>query len=297
MLMAVRVRSCQRLPTLIGALNRDVSDLLGWTGDPMEKLALVFFVLGFVPVLGTALDLVDFLRAMQSGNIPEALINLVPALGDIKSGLRVLKNGAWELVSNSRFPRLARFAGKVDELGEAIKRLDDEIKRLADEIAERLGLKLPERVPEGPDANVQRFADEGKTPSGSVPSGRGGDIPRLTVHPNNGGRMLGEAIGHLKALPQDLQTRTAWFDDFVQQIHQADPGWNAPKDILSDGGVIYLGEFGEALVIDPHGNIFRGKGRLTEDLFPIPTGVKPHFRWNFEKGVRVPIYESMRRIE
>jgi hypothetical protein len=85
-LMVASLRASEDPRSLIGALNRDVSDLLGWTGDPMEKLALVFFVLGFVPVLGTALGLVDFLRAMQSGNIPEALINFIPALGDIGNG-------------------------------------------------------------------------------------------------------------------------------------------------------------------------------------------------------------------
>jgi hypothetical protein len=107
-------------------------------------------------------------------------------------------------------------------------------------------------------------------------------FPQLT--PGEGRDMLREALGHLKAAPPN--TRIEMFDDFSEQImHATKARWSAQKHVVADGGAIYLGELGEALVIGPTGQIYRGHISRMGTQF------------DAQGGKLVPIYEGLAEIK
>jgi RHS repeat-associated protein len=80
------------------------------------------------------------------------------------------------------------------------------------------------------------------------------ELPTLASGP--GGKMLGEAVGHLRGLPG--AERVAAFEKFAAQITRATNGqWNA-KSFNAINAHVFAGEGGEALVFDSAGNMFRG---------------------------------------
>jgi hypothetical protein len=79
-------------------------------------------------------------------------------------------------------------------------------------------------------------------------------IPTLMRGP--GGKMLGEAVGHLKGLPG--AQRVAAFENFAAQITKATNGQWTAKAFNATNARVFAGEGGEALVFDAAGNMFRG---------------------------------------
>jgi hypothetical protein len=86
--------------------------------------------------------------------------------------------------------------------------------------------------------------------------GRGGAkaLPMLTKGP--GGKMLGEAVGHLRGIPG--AERAAAFEKFAEQITKATNGQWSAKAFNATNARVFAGEGGEALVFDGAGNMFRG---------------------------------------
>jgi RHS repeat-associated protein len=89
---------------------------------------------------------------------------------------------------------------------------------------------------------------------GQCPTANQG-VPQLAS--NNGGRMLGEALGHLKGMPTDQ--RVAAFRDFAGQITSATSGQWSAQEFQATNATVFAGEGGEALVFDAAGNMFRGQ--------------------------------------
>ena len=105
--------------------------------------------------------------------------------------------------------------------------------------------------------------------------------------------MLGQAINYLKSMPQDAAQRMAMFDQLRVQIEEATGGsWSANKQLIPGGGSVFSGKFGEALVIDPEGNLYRGNvtnSSINENFVGIP-------EFNVEGGDFIPIYENLTRL-
>jgi hypothetical protein len=88
--------------------------------------------------------------------------------------------------------------------------------------------------------------------------------------------MLGEAIRHLKTLPQDAAQRADVFEVLARQIESHSGGaWRADRGTGTDGSVIFLGRQGEGLVVAPDGRIFRGAIGRGIDI--TPDGLQPNF--------------------
>jgi hypothetical protein len=79
-------------------------------------------------------------------------------------------------------------------------------------------------------------------------------IPALMKGP--GGKMLGEAVGHLRNLPG--AQRVGAFEKFAAQITEATKGQWSAKSFNAVNARVFAGEGGEALVFDAAGNMFRG---------------------------------------
>jgi hypothetical protein len=77
-----------------------------------------------------------------------------------------------------------------------------------------------------------------------------------TLSPGPGGKMLGEAVGHLKTLPG--AGRVGAFRDFARQITATTRGQWSAKEVAARNATIFAGEGGEAFVFDAEGNMFRG---------------------------------------
>ena len=85
---------------------------------------------------------------------------------------------------------------------------------------------------------------------------RQGGIP--TLKQDHQGKMLGEAVGHLKRMSGAKQ-RTAAFHEFSQQIHHASKGaWSATPGPTVDGGTLFMGSLGRTLVIRRDGRMLVG---------------------------------------
>ena len=114
--------------------------------------------------------------------------------------------------------------------------------------------------------------------------------PLLDVDPTgNGGKMLGQAIGLLKAAPP--AERVGLFQQFADQIAAATQGgWTATRQDLPNGDTIFFGQRqGEALVFDPAGQMFRG--RL------IDAGSGPAAPFTFGPGgTLIPNYGALRPV-
>ena len=74
----------------------------------------------------------------------------------------------------------------------------------------------------------------------------------------------------LESLTDELEARTGG-------------AWSAERTLGTDGSYIYTGEYGEAFVIDPQGNIYRGN--LGGDGFTFGKG-----------GVATPIYDHLKPL-
>jgi hypothetical protein len=88
--------------------------------------------------------------------------------------------------------------------------------------------------------------------------------------------MLGEAIRHVKSLPQAADQRADAFEALAEQIkHHSGGAWNAERGMGTDGSTIFLGRQGEGLVVAPDGRLFRGAIGRGIDI--TRTGLRPNF--------------------
>jgi hypothetical protein len=88
--------------------------------------------------------------------------------------------------------------------------------------------------------------------------------------------MLGEAIQHIRTLPQDTAQRADAFEPLARQIESHLGGaWNASRGKGTDGSEIFLGRQGEGFIVSPDGRIFRGA--LGRGLNIIPNGLSPDY--------------------
>src|SRR5262249_708972 len=102
----------------------------------------------------------------------------------------------------------------------------------------------------------------------------GPSVPQLTPGPPQ--QMLGEAIQHLRTLPQDAVQRADAFEALARQIgRHSGGGWNAGRGTGTDGSQIFLGRQGEGLIVSPEGRIFRGA--LGRGIDITPQGLSPDY--------------------
>lgn len=98
-------------------------------------------------------------------------------------------------------------------------------------------------------------------PPKSGPDGGGGGQPAgRQLTPGPPGKMLGEAIGKVKAAPP--AGRAALMDDLIDEILEVDggkSGWTATKASGPQGERLYIGGAGRTIVIDPKGQMFKGE--------------------------------------
>ena len=80
-------------------------------------------------------------------------------------------------------------------------------------------------------------------------------LPALMKGP--GGKMLGQAVGHLKGMSG--AQRVGAFRQFAGQITSSTNGQWSAKELAARNATIFAGEGGEALVFDAAGNMFRGQ--------------------------------------
>lgn len=99
----------------------------------------------------------------------------------------------------------------------------------------------------------------GRGPSASSPTAPAAakGIPQITSGTNR--EMLGQAMGHLKGMKGSAADKANAFEQMASQISQKSvANWSAARGLGSDGSHVFLGEAGEALVISPQGQVFRG---------------------------------------
>ena len=95
--------------------------------------------------------------------------------------------------------------------------------------------------------------------------------------------MLGEAIGLLKQMPPSAEHR-ARVSGLGNQIWREDNAWTAyPR--ISSNGYVFAGQEGEALVISPSADLFRGN-----------LGNPDQFTVN-RAGELVPLYAALKQIK
>lgn len=88
--------------------------------------------------------------------------------------------------------------------------------------------------------------------------------------------MLGEAIKHLMALPQDATQRADTFETLAGQIEKQTGGsWSASRGKGTDDSDIFLGRQGEGLVVSPNGKLYRGS--LGKGITITSDGLQPDF--------------------
>jgi hypothetical protein len=88
--------------------------------------------------------------------------------------------------------------------------------------------------------------------------------------------MLGEAIRHVKSLPQDQSRRADTFEALAAQIDAHTGGaWTATRGTGTDGSVIFMGRQGESLVVAPDGRIYRGA--IGRGINVTPGGLHPDY--------------------
>jgi hypothetical protein len=71
--------------------------------------------------------------------------------------------------------------------------------------------------------------------------------------------MLGQATGHVKAFSGTAAQKADLFQQLGSQITKLSNGsWTAARGVGTEGSHVFLGGAGEALVINPAGQLFRG---------------------------------------
>jgi len=94
--------------------------------------------------------------------------------------------------------------------------------------------------------------------------------------PGSPRQMLGEAIQHLRSLPQDPVKRADVFESFARQIENHTGGaWTAARGSGTDGAQIFLGRQGEGLVVAPDGRLYRGA--LGKGISITANGLQPDY--------------------
>ena len=84
-----------------------------------------------------------------------------------------------------------------------------------------------------------------------------GHTPAIT--PGTNREMLGQAIANTNAHPVASE-RADFFQGQCAQITQTTGGsWNAARGPGADGSAIFSGDFGNAVVVSPQGELFTGK--------------------------------------
>jgi len=82
-------------------------------------------------------------------------------------------------------------------------------------------------------------------------------VRQITAGTNR--EMLGQAIRHVQALEGSAAQKANLFERLIPQINRLSGGsWSAVRGAGSAGSHVFLGEAGEALVIDAQGQLFRG---------------------------------------
>lgn len=82
-------------------------------------------------------------------------------------------------------------------------------------------------------------------------------LPQIAKASNR--EMLGQAISHVRALPGTAAQKADLFQQLGSQITKLSGGsWTAARGVGTEGSHVFLGGAGEALVINPAGQLFRG---------------------------------------
>lgn len=118
-----------------------------------------------------------------------------------------------------------------------------------------MGMEAPSDTKEAP-ANVLGMglavAGLRGLPAGGMCRAAAESLPALT--PGPGGKMLGEAVGHLRGMPG--AKRVGAFRQFSGEITKETAGQWSAKELAAKNATIFAGEGGEALVFDGAGNMF-----------------------------------------
>jgi hypothetical protein len=83
----------------------------------------LFFLAGFIPFVGTALDVVDAVGMLLQGNVVGAAVTLLFDLDELGAGLRVLRGNATDVIEH--VPSLERFRYSLGQADEAIQKVSD----------------------------------------------------------------------------------------------------------------------------------------------------------------------------
>ncbi|WP_428266729.1 RHS repeat-associated core domain-containing protein [Haliangium sp.] len=120
-------------------------------------------------------------------------------------------------------------------------------------------------------------------PAGAAGESAAAGTPVITAGSNR--EMLGQAIGHVKRLEGTAAQKADLFEDLAAQISRHSGGsWGAARDVGADGSFIFAGEYGEALVISPTGDLFRGSVAKIGEQFTL-------------EGVKLkPVYDALKGI-
>lgn len=114
---------------LIGALNRDAELLM--TQEQREFIAgVALFFAGFVPLVGTAVDVLDFVISLARRDVAGAVMSLIPVIGDVAGGFRrIARKGRslnQELKNIPNVPDITDYTKRIDELEDVIRKIDDQ---------------------------------------------------------------------------------------------------------------------------------------------------------------------------
>ena len=106
-------------------------------------------------------------------------------------------------------------------------------------------------------------------------------LPRLSGSSNPD--LLRQVLNILKGTPGGQAARADPFERLVPQIDELGGGFEASRSLGSEGSIIFLGKTGQALVISPEGQIFRGQ-------------LESGFRYA-GNGILTPIFENLTRVD
>ena len=82
-------------------------------------------------------------------------------------------------------------------------------------------------------------------------------IPQITAGTNR--EMLGQAVRHVQSLNGTAAQKATLFQQLASQINRLSGGsWSAVRGVGTGGSHVFLGEAGEALIINAQGQLFRG---------------------------------------
>lgn len=113
---------------------------------------------------------------------------------------------------------------------------------------------LPREVPRPAPTQVPRPAPTQVPPAAA---GLPKVVPQITPAANR--EMVGQAVGHVKSLPGGAAEKADLFEKLGEQITaHSGHSWRAKRGAGTDGSHVFLGDAGEALIISPAGEMFRG---------------------------------------